>query len=149
MNYAALIQNRKSCREFTGKQVSAASLEAVIRYFETDVRRLLPELDTQLRIFGTEAREALEGAAGYHQFLVGAPHYLVLLSQKHDLEYLNAGFIMQDLLLKLADMGLDSCWITFTDSADVKAALGIENDLDVAAIAAFGYGKKTVRRTAE
>ena len=146
MNYAALIQNRKSCREFTGKQVSAASLEAVIRYFETDVRRLLPELDTQLRIFGTEAREALESAAGYHQFLVGAPHYLVLLSRKHDLAYLNAGYIMQDLLLKLADIGLDSCWITFTDSADVKAALGIENDLDVAAIAAFGYGKKTVKR---
>ena len=146
MNYAALIQNRKSTREFTDKPVSAAELEQIIRYFENDVRRLVPEIGAQLRIFGTEAREALEGAAGYHKFLVGAPRYLVMLSQKHELAHLNAGFAMQDLLLKLADLGLDSCWLTFTDSQDVKAALGIENDLEVVAIAAFGYGKKVVKR---
>ena len=44
MNYAALIQNRKSTREFTDKPVSAAELEEIIRYFENDVRRLVPEI---------------------------------------------------------------------------------------------------------
>ena len=146
MNYAALIQNRKSTREFLDKPVPAADLEQIIRYFENDIRRLVPDIGAQLRIFGTEAREALEGAAGYHKFLVGAPRYLVLLSQKHDLAYLNAGFAMQDLLLKISDMGLDSCWLTFTDSNDVKTALGIRSELEVVAIAAFGYGKKVVKR---
>jgi hypothetical protein len=77
---------------------------------------------------------------------VGAPQYLVLLSEKHPLAYINAGYMMQDLLLKLSDMNLDSCWLTFADSDDIKGVLGIATDMEVAAIAAFGYGKKTVRR---
>ncbi len=146
MNYAALIQNRRSVREFTDKQVSYPLLEELKQYYRSSVRRLVPEIHTQLHFFGTDARSALEGAAGYHQFLVGAPQYLVLMSRQHALAHLNAGYIMEDLVLKLADLGMDSCWITFTSSDEIKNALGIESNMDVAAILAFGYGKKTVKR---
>ena len=146
MNYAALIQNRKSFREFTDKQIPFSALEALKNYYYNNVHRLLPDLKTQLYFFGTDARAALEGAAGYNQFLVGAPQYLVLLSEKHDLAYLNAGYIMEDILLKLADLELDSCWLTFTDSDEVKGVLGIDSPMDVAAVIAFGYGKKAVKR---
>ena len=146
MNYSALIQNRKSVREFTDKQVLFSDLEIIKKYYENQVRRLVPELKTQLYFFGTDARAALEGAAGYNQFLVGAPQYLVLLSEKHALAGLNAGYIMEDLVLKLTDMDLNTCWVTFADSEDVKGSLGIASSMDVAAIVAFGYGKKTVKR---
>ena len=146
MNYAALIQNRRSVREFTDKQVSYPLLEELKQYYRSSVRRLVPEINTQLHFFGTDARAALEGAAGYHQFLVGAPQYLVLMSRQHTLAHLNAGYIMEDLVLKLADLGMDSCWITFTSSDEIKNALGIESNMDVAAVLAFGYGKKTVKR---
>lgn len=146
MNYKALIQNRKSVREFTDKQVSWGQLEELKEYYANSARNLLPEIETQLYVFGTDARAALEGAAGYSSFLVGAPQYLVLLSGKHPLAYRNAGYVMEDLLLKLTDMDLDSCWVTFTDSEEIKGVLGIDSSLDVAAIAAFGYGKKTTKR---
>ena len=146
MNYRALIQNRRSFREFAAKQVFFADLDKVREYYDRGVRRLLPEIRTELRIFGTNARAALEGAAGYNQFLVGAPQYLVLLSEKHPKMHLNAGYMMEDLILKLTELNLDTCWLTFADSADVKQALSIDSDLEVAAIAAFGYGKKTVKR---
>ena len=146
MNYSAMIQNRRSVREFTNKQVSPSDLEAIKNYYLTSVRRLIPALYTELYILGTGAREALEGAAGYHNFLVGAPQYLVLLSQAHPHAHLNAGFIMEDMILKLTDLDLGSCWVTFTDSEQVKEALGIDSELEVAAIAAFGYGVKTTRR---
>lgn len=146
MNYSALIQNRKSVREFTEEQVPFGTLEVLKNYYLESVRRLVPEVETELSFFGTATREALEGAAGYNDFLVGAPQYLVLMSQKHPLEKLNAGYIMEDMILKAADLGLDSCWLSFKDSEQVKQALGIESDMDVAAIAAFGFGKKTVRR---
>ena len=146
MNYSALIQNRKSYREFTDQLVPFSALEEIQRYYQTSVRRLIPELNTELYIFGPSSRAALEGAAGYNQFLVGAPQYLVLLTQKNDRAYLNAGYMMEDMLLKLADLELDSCWLTFADSEDVKQSLGIESELEVAAVAAFGYGKKTVKR---
>ena len=146
MNYSALIQNRKSFRQFKDKQVSSRDLERIREYYDREVRKLLPEIPTQLYILGTDARAALEGAAGYNSFLVGAPQYLVLLSEKHPMMHLNAGFMMEDLILKLTDMDLDTCWLTFADSADVKKALEIESDLEVAAIAAFGYGVKTTKR---
>lgn len=146
MNYSAMIQNRKSVREFTDKQVPYSLVEQIDNYYRSSVRRLLPELDTELYFFGTDARGALEGAAGYNQFLVGAPQYLVLLSQKDALAHLNAGYIMQDLALNLLDMGLDSCWVTFHDSEEIKGVLGIASDKEVAAILAFGYGAKTTKR---
>jgi len=146
MNYRALIQNRKSTREFTDKEITFAQLETIRNYYYNSVRRLVPEIRTELYFFGPGTGAALEGAAGYNQFLVGAPQYLVLLSEKHDLAGINAGFLMQDLLLKLSDMDLDSCWLTFTDSEDIKGVLGIASNKDVVAIAAFGYGKKVIRR---
>ena len=145
MNYQILIQNRRSARAFSDKKIPA-HLVSEIRDYYGAVERLLPELETELHLFAEDVRDKLEGAAGYHQFLVGAPHYLVLLSDPHPYAQLNAGYVMQDMLLKLFDMELDSCWLTFTDSEDVKGVLGIDSPMDVVAIAAFGYGKKTVRR---
>ena len=146
MNYSALIQNRRSTREFTDQEIVFAQLEAIRNYYYNSVRRLVPEIRTELHCFGPGTGAALEGAAGYNRFLVGAPQYLVLLSEKHELAEVNAGYVMQDMLLKLSDMGLDSCWLTFTDSEDIKGVLGLASPKDVVAIAAFGYGRKTVRR---
>lgn len=146
MDYNALIQNRKSARQFTDKKVSQAVCNELEAYYRSACQRLVPDIDTELWIFGDNTRQALEGAAGYHEFLVGAPQYLVLLSGKAALTYENAGFMMEDLVLKLEDMGLGSCWLTFTDSQAVKAALGIDSALEVAAIAAFGYPQKAKKR---
>ena len=146
MNYPALIQNRKSVREFTDQEIGYMDLVTIQNYYQNAVRRLIPEIQTELYFFGRGTGAALEGAAGYNQFLVGAPQYLVLLSEKHPLSHVNGGYMMQDLLLKLSAMELDSCWLTFADSEDIKGVLGISSDLEVVAIAAFGYGKKAVRR---
>lgn len=146
MNYRVLIENRRSVRAFTDRKVPFAEMEKLKNYYTGSVRRLVPELETQLYFFGTDTREALEGAAGYNQFLVGAPQYMVLLSAPGAMAAENSGFIMEDLVLKVTDLGLDSCWVTFTDSETIKDALGIESELDVAAIVAFGYGEKTTRR---
>ena len=146
MNYSALIQSRKSVRAFTDKKVPTVALEAIRSYYQTSVKRLFPEVQTALLSFGIEAREALEGAAGYQQFLVGAPQYLVLLSEAHPLAHINAGYIMEDLILKLTEMDIASCWLTFTQSKDVKKALGIDSPLEVVALAAFGFERKSAKR---
>lgn len=146
MNYSALIQNRKSVREFADKKVPAAAIAEIEAYYQKSCQRLIPELETKLCVFGDEAKESLEGAAGYESFLVGAPNYLVLLSAKGMMAGENAGFMMEDMVLKLTDMELGCCWLTFTDSEKVKAALKIDSPLDVAAIVAFGQGVKTTKR---
>lgn len=146
MNYTALIENRKSVRAFTDKKVPAAALKEIEIYFNRFAKHLVPGIKTELLFFDDSSKAALEGAAGYHNFLVGAPQYLVLLSEKHEQAYLNAGYIMEDLILKITDMDLNTCWLTFTDSQDIKDAVGIVTDLEVVALAAFGYGVRTPKR---
>ena len=146
MNYSALIQNRKSVREFADKKVPASALAEIEAYYQKSCQRLVPELETKLCVFGEEAKAALEGAAGYKSFLVGAPNYLVLLSAKGDLAVENAGYMMEDMVLKLTDMDLGCCWLAFTDSEKIKGALKIDSALDVAAIVAFGQGVRTTKR---
>lgn len=146
MNYSAIIQNRKSVRGFSDKKVSASTLQEIEAYYQTGCQRLLPSLETKLLILGSEAREALEGSAGYENFLIGAPQYLILLSAEDEYAEENAGYIMEDMILKLTEMDLGSCWITFADADKVKEALHIDSPLKVAAIAAFGYGEKLTKR---
>ena len=70
----------------------------------------------------------------------------MLLSAPHIHAEENAGYMMEELVLKLTELDIDSCWLTFTDSARIKAALGLTTPLEVAAIVAFGYGEKTQKK---
>ena len=146
MNYSAMIENRKSVRAFEEKPVPASALEELRRFYDTGCHRLVADLPTELLILDSEGAAGLAGAAGYQEQLVGAPRYLVLLSAPHAHAAMNAGCIMEDLILRLEELELQSCWITFTDSDRVKKALGLRSPLQVAAIAAFGWGKKTRRK---
>ena len=112
MNYSAMIQNRKSVREFLERDVPQSAVAEIEAYYREECRRLVPEIRTELRTYGRGVRAALEGSAGYENFLIGASEYLVLLSEEKAHAGENAGYIMEDLVLKLTEMGFDSCWIT-------------------------------------
>jgi hypothetical protein len=146
MDYSALIQFRKSVRAFQDKAVPDAVKQELAAYFREGCKRLLPELKTELRFFEKDTQSVLEGAAGYQEFLIGAPCYLVILSEAAEHAGENAGYMGEDLVLKLSDMGLDSCWLTFTDEAKVREALGLDTPLQVAGVLAFGYGKKMPKK---
>ena len=89
MNYSALIQNRKSVRSFTNKPVFFGDLEKIRDYYNNSVHRLFPEVRTELHIFGADARAALEGAAGYSRFLIGAPQLAGRLCSQSPISTLN------------------------------------------------------------
>jgi hypothetical protein len=146
MNYSLLIENRRSVREFTDRHICPCALTGIKDFYNDSCRRLDSSITTALLVFGADVKQRLEGTAGYENFLIGAPNYLVLLSEKTPLSGMNAGYMMQDISLKLQEMELGSCWITFTDSEAVKQALSIDSRLDVAAILAFGHGKPARRR---
>ena len=146
MHYQALIENRKSVRAFREKDVPEGDINDIRRFYDRTCHRLLEDLPTELIILGPGDRAALEGSAGYEDFLIGAPHYLVLLSAEHPHMAENAGYMMEDLILKLEDLNLNSCWLTFADGEKVKKALGLKSPLMVAAVAAFGFGEKRSKK---
>ena len=146
MNYSAMIQNRRSVHAFREKEVPSEAIGQLRSYYEKACPRLVPEIATELIVLDKDAQPALESSAGYKQFLIGAPHYLLLMSAPHSYAAINAGYMMEDLVLKLTELDIDTCWITFTDSDKIKKALSLTTPLEVAAIVAFGYGEKTAKK---
>ena len=61
MNYSAMIQNRKSVRAFTDKKVPFSVVQEIKAYYENAVKRLVPELKTQLHLYCDDVKAALEG----------------------------------------------------------------------------------------
>ena len=144
MNYPLLIEGRSSSRAFQNKPVGEKMIRAITDYHDSHCQRLIPDIQTELIII--DDGDALEDAAGYKDHLIGAPQYLVLLSDPCDQAYLNAGYIMEDILLKLSDLGCGSCWLTFTDGERIKSALSLQTDKMVVALAAFGIPEKVKKR---
>ena len=120
MNYSAMIQNRRSVHAFCEKEVPSEAIGQLRSYYEKTCPRLVPEIATELIVLDKDAQPALESSAGYNQFLIGAPHYLLLMSAPHSYAAINAGYMMEDLVLKLTELDIDTCWMTFTDSDKIK-----------------------------
>lgn len=140
MDYLKLIEARKSIREFRDWTITLKQCNDIKNYF-SQCKRLIPSIDVELLTFNRDAKEKLSGIAGYQGSIIGAPYYLVILSDEDEYYLENAGYICEDIILKLTDMGLDSCWLTFQDGVSVKEALDIQSQKFPTAIIAYGYGK--------
>ena len=142
MDYPLLIEERVSNKTFQEKAIPGDIIEAIKAYHDNSCLRLIPDIKTELIITGSDVKEALEKAAGYNAPLVGSPSYMVLTSEDKQGAGLNAGYIMEDLMLKARDLGYGSCWLTFTDSDKIKEALALKTDKKVVAVAAFGLAER-------
>ena len=84
MDYKNLIMNSKSVRSFKEKEVEAKNFDEIKKYVET-AKVLVPGIETELKFYDKcEVYEKMEGLAGYNGFLIDAPHYMLLLSDKKD-----------------------------------------------------------------
>ncbi len=141
MKYMEKIEKRCSIREFRTKVIEEGKIEEIREYFD-HLQRLLPDIPVRLHVASSDAGGRMGENAGYMGRNFNAPAYLVLLSQTADNYLINAGFIAEDLCLKLTEMGLDHCWLTIHSSDQVKEAAQIDGEEEAAALIAFGYGKK-------
>lgn len=142
MDYSALIQNRKSFRSFAAQPVTYADLEEIDVFFHESCQRLDLSTLVELSVFPSEVRAGLDGIVGYHQIMIGAPAYLLLRSSPSPHARENLGYMMEDLVLKLLDLGYDSCWLNIDDEKVLLERLNLDLDKSVCALIAFGIGKK-------
>jgi nitroreductase len=139
MDYYQLTIDRKSTRAFKEKEISASLLDEIKAYYG-ECKKLVPSIDTELKIIDPDHSPMMHGCVGYEDFLIDAPAYLLILSAKEDNYLENAGFIGEDMVLKLTDMGLDSCWVTVNEPERLAERLKLTGKMP-AALIAFGYGK--------
>lgn len=142
MNYLELIESRESIRDFHSRPVEKNRLEEIESFFDA-APRLCPQIRVKLLIANNDdTAKRLAGVVGYRGNAFNAPSYIILLSENSEHYLENAGFIAENIILKLEDIGLCACFLTADDSDMVKKVLLIDSELTVATVIAFGYGKK-------
>ncbi|MGN0362710.1 MAG: nitroreductase family protein [Bilifractor sp.] len=141
MDYKRLIEDRQSVREYKKKSIPEDDLNE-IRVFFRNASRLIDGIDTEIRIYtDPDMKNRLEGVVGYRGMAFGAPDYIVIFSEKKEHYLYNAGYLGEQLCLKMTDMEIEHCWLTVQDPAATKRALLTETDKEPVVILAAGYGK--------
>ena len=100
MDYYNLAIKRESTRSFKKRPISNRQLTELQNYLPS-CRKLFPEIHTDITILGADAAALLNGVVGYFGLMIAPPHYLLVSSAPHDYAMENAGFMGEDLVLKL------------------------------------------------
>lgn len=147
MDYRQTIANKFSVRDYKDKTIDAKTAKE-IRDYANHCARLVDDIQIDIRFMDRDmVYRQLDGFAGYKGILINAPHYMILLSEKKEHYIENGGYVGEGICLKAHSLGVDSCWITFSDSETVVHKLNIVTGKEVVAIIALGYGKKVRKVT--
>lgn len=154
MEFNSVIKKRASIRKYSDKKVSPTLITEII-----NTANLAPSPDnlpilTYVVIEDFETKNKLAEAAR-QEFIRDAPFLIVICSNKKKTQIMfderaekyirqHAGAAIENMLLKITDLGLVSCWIgAFADDM-VKDILKISDDdeMEIEAIIPVAYASK-------
>jgi nitroreductase len=141
------IKHRSSVRSFDGKPLSPAEVLSLESAFDECVpgpfggvaRFVLVSASAAGLVEGEGSGHAVSGKIGTYGLVTKVPSFLVGAITKGPRALEDFGYAMEGLVLRAADLGLDSCWIggVFGRSA-ASRTLGLRDDEIMPAIVALG-----------
>ncbi len=159
MNTLEAIRARHSTRAFSARQISEEDLEAIL--FAGGQAAVGGADFKSLKIYAVQDPDVLkaidEASAkrrpGSHP-IYGAPTLIVLAggdSILPDIEYTNAGCVLQNMLLAATDLGIDSVYLWMpmfgiNEDPELKQRLGFPEGFRCIGTAALGYAEKEFRK---
>ena len=174
MEFKAVVKSRRSCRAFEPDPVTDDQLAAIMEagQWAPSPMNALPweyiivtdaEVKAQIRKVSEAARQAvLDGggpgfAAKYDMgFLEQAPVLVAVVfdpSRKGLGDFFNqkdgalqaASACVQNMMLAAAEYGLGTLWFTWFDPQEMKAALNVPQNLEIAALIPIGKPKGEIK----
>lgn len=103
MDYYEAIKGRRSIRKYDFTPLPGETLEELVKFAKNAVP-LKKEIGVEFKLLG-ESGKGLEG-----RFRAKAPYYLVLSSELKQDYLLNAGYLMEQVVLYLAMHGIGTCY---------------------------------------
>ncbi|ADL04192.1 nitroreductase family protein [Lacrimispora saccharolytica] len=136
MNLYQMIFKRRSIRKFKKEQVPEQLLKDIL-YFGENIPRLHGEI-----LFKMEISENLDDHLPVKGlWKVEAPYYLTFYSEEKEGYLVNAGYIMEHVLLYMTGKGLGTCYLGSTKVLE-PASAGMKQVI----VVAFGYPKTLLYR---
>ena len=133
MNLYEAIFVRKSVRSYTMDALNTQIFEGLRKYYE-DIKDLFGGIATELEVLDNRQGQYKRLSA----FAVKAPYYLALYSEEKDRAQMNAGYLMEQLVLYLCSKGIGTC---FVGSLLVKHSMLRKGDKKLMVLVAFGKSR--------
>lgn len=143
MKMLKVMEKRRSVREYKDKALSTQDLNQVIE-FSKSCPKLSEKAEVEFKLLkdGSDVVAKLEGTAGYSGVMIEAPHYLLVMASGAETAYEAAGYAGEWLILNVTKLNVGTCWIDgVAQSERIKELLGVESDMNVIGLIAFGYAK--------
>lgn len=130
MNVYEAISVRKACRDFEFEEISDQKLKSILHY-ANGLTPYDPRIRVAFRIEKTiDKKPPVKG-----MFLRKAPYYLVLSSERKENDFINAGYLLEQVSLYMTTLGIGSC---FLGGAKPTEKLGKELAYNYVIALAFG-----------
>ena len=146
MEFKEVVRNRYSCKKYSGRQVEAEKLEAIL-----NAGRLAPTAKNlqEQHVYVLQSTQMLEKIDAVTPCRYGAPTVLVVAFDKNnvftypggkrDSGAEDAAIVATHMTLAAADEGVDSCWINFLDPDKTAEVLGLPENEEVLMLLDLGY----------
>lgn len=157
MNLNKALRERKSVRNFSDKDIKD---DRLIDAIEAATLAPSPGNLQILKYIIVEDEKDIEkiATACQQSFIKKAPIVVVVCSEKGNVERMydkraetyikhHVGCAVENLLLKVTDMKIASCWVGAFSETQIKNILKIPADVDVEVILPIGYESKTKKTT--
>ena len=159
MNTLEAIKARHSTRAFSERQISAEDLDAIL--FAGGQAAVGGADFKSMKIYAVQDPEILkaidEASAkrrpGSHP-IYGAPTLIALAGKESilpNIEFTNAGCVLQNMLLAATDLGIDSVYLWMpmygiNEDPDLKERLGFPEGFSCIGTVALGYAEKEFKK---
>ena len=146
MEFKEVVSKRYSCKKYSGRQVEAEKLEAILQ-----AGRLAPTAKNlqEQHIYVIQSAEALAKIDAITPCRYGAPTVLAVAFDKNnvftypggkrDSGMEDASIVATHMILAAADEGVDSCWVNYFDPDLAADKLGLPENEEVLMLMDLGY----------
>ena len=156
MEFTQVVENRYSCKNFSGRKVEAEKLQVIL-----EAGRVAPTAKNlqEQRVYVVQSEEGLKKIDAVTPCRYGAPTCLVVAfdknhvftypGEKRDSGVEDASIVATHMMLAAANAGVDSCWLNFFDPDKAAKELGLPENEEVLMILDLGYAAEGVGPTAQ
>ncbi len=159
MNTLDAIKERHSTRAFTDRQISKEDLDAILfaggqaAVGGADFKSLKLYAIQDPEVIKAIDDESAKRRPGSHP-LYGAPTLIVLATKASilpNIEFTNAGCVLQNILIAATDLGIDSIYLWMpmfgiNDSPELISRLGFPEGFTCVGTVALGYAEKEFKK---
>ena len=136
------LKSRTSTREYKDTAIDEATRKKLFEIVDAEAEKLgKDDLSFLVNTDGESIYKALEGVAGYRGIMIKAPAYIALNAlNDNPASIVKGAYGMEEIITKLNELGLGSCWITVSDvEKTVKQSAFNFTEGDVNLLLAVGY----------